>query len=201
MAKESAVVDEHSGHTGNEQVPKIQKSTSIAQYVHEWRKITSDSKVINMVQGIRLEFEDILPVQTSVPRPIKFSDKDSELIDLEIASFLKRGIISMCDHVEGEVISNIFFRPKRSGGIRIILDVSWLNTFLKFEHFKCETIYSTTELISNAAYMASVDLSDACFSCLIHPGHRTSNVWWKRPAILQVRPRPCGIEYDTFHSV
>ena len=117
------MVDEHSGHTGNEQVPKIQKSTSIAQYVHEWRKITSDPKVINMVQGIRLEFEDILPVQTSVPRPIKFSDKDSELIDLEIASFLKRGIISMCDHVEGEVISNIFFRPKRSGGIRIILDV------------------------------------------------------------------------------
>ena len=166
------MVDEHSGHTGNEQVPKIQKSTSIAQYVHEWRKITSDPKVINMVQGIRLEFEDILPVQTSVPRPIKFSDKDSELIDLEIASFLKRGIISMCDHVEGEVISNIFFRPKRSGGIRIILDVSWLNTFLKFEHFKCETIYSTTELISNAAYMASVDLSDAYFSCLIHPGHR-----------------------------
>ena len=67
--------------TGNVQVPQIQTSTSIAQYVHEWRKITSDQKVINMVQGIRLEFEDILPVQTSIPRPIKFSDKDSELID------------------------------------------------------------------------------------------------------------------------
>ena len=99
--QESAVVDKHSGHTGNAQVPQIQTSTSIAQYVNEWKKITSDPKVITMVQGIRLEIVDTLPVQTSIPRPIKFSDKDSELIDLEIASFLKRGIISRSDDVEG----------------------------------------------------------------------------------------------------
>ena len=111
------MVDEHSGHTGNVQVPQIQNSTSMAQYVNEWKIITSDPKVLSMIQGIRLEFEDALPVQTSIPKPIKFPDTDSELIDLEIASFLKRGIISRCDHVEGEVISNIFFRLKRSGGI------------------------------------------------------------------------------------
>ena len=33
-----------------------------------------------MIQGIRLEFGGALPVQTSIPGPIKCSDKDSEVI-------------------------------------------------------------------------------------------------------------------------
>ena len=127
-----------------------------------------------MIQGIRLEFGGALPVQTSIPGPIKCSDKDSEVIYLEMASFPKRGFFQSATMLTRRSYLTPFSGLRDHGGKRIILIVSWLNTFLKFEHFKCGTInfYSTTELISNGAYMASIGLSDAYFSCLIHPSDR-----------------------------
>ena len=136
---------------------------NISNYLDEWRKLTSDPRVIAMVQGCRLEFE-IIPQQTNVPSPIKFSEKDKALINAEITEFKQNGIISKCEHVEGEVISNIFCRPKKLGKVRIILDLSWLNTFLHYEHFKMETIFTSIDLISKGVYLASIDLSDAYFS-------------------------------------
>ena len=60
-----------------------------------------------MIQGIRLEFEDVLPVQTPIPKPIKFSDKDSEPIDPD--SFLVEQTFDQCFSCLAETLK--FFLP------------------------------------------------------------------------------------------
>ena len=60
-----------------------------------------------MVRGCKLEFE-IIPQQTNAPSAIKFSESDKALINVEIFYFKGKCIIAKYEHVEGEVISNIF---------------------------------------------------------------------------------------------
>ena len=45
-----------------------------------------------------------------------------------------------------------FYELQRSGGIKVILDISWLTTFIKVENG--QTIYSTTDLSTNELFMA-----------------------------------------------
>ena len=74
-----------------------------------------------------------IPIQKTVPKPIKFSKEEEEKINLEIARFLEHEIIQKVnENSESEYISNIFFRPKKEGKIRIKLDLKNL-TFIIIE--------------------------------------------------------------------
>ena len=57
-----------------------------------WRKITSDPWVLETVSGYHLEF-DTLPVQSVLPRPPPFSEREKQLIDEEITKLLTKGAI------------------------------------------------------------------------------------------------------------
>ena len=69
-----------------------------------WRKITSDPWVLETVSGYHLEF-NTLPVQSVLPRPPPFSEREKQLIDEEITKLLTKGA---CPY---EFISNIFLVP------------------------------------------------------------------------------------------
>ena len=109
--------------------------------------------------------EDI-PSQKVIPKPIKFSHEEQEQINKEIDSFLECGIIEKINEInEGEFISNIFFRPKKDGKIRIILNLKNLNkNFLEKVHFKMETLQSAINAMRKNCYFGSVDLAEAFYS-------------------------------------
>ena len=81
---------------------------------------------------------DELPTQNTVPKPIIFSPDEQDRINLEINRFLHCKIIEKVnDTIKGEYISNTFFRPKKDGKIRIILNLKNLNKiYLGKIHFK-----------------------------------------------------------------
>jgi len=56
-----------------------------------WRKSTSDPWVLETVSGYHLEF-DTLPVQSVLPRPSHFSEREKQLID-EITKLLTQGLL------------------------------------------------------------------------------------------------------------
>ena len=122
------------------------------------------------MKGIELEFEE-LPKQNYVPRPYKLG-QHSDKVDMEINRFEKLNIIEKCDHVEGEVISNIFCRDKRSGGIRIIGDFKNVNNRIVYKKFKQSTLSSTLELVRPGSFMCSIDLTDAYYCVNVKPKHR-----------------------------
>ena len=48
----------------------------------------------------------------------------------------------------GQFISTAFQRYKKSGKVRIILNLSDLNTFLRYQKFKMGSIYTVTQIVT-----------------------------------------------------
>lgn len=125
--------------------------------------MTTDQHILDAVLGYTLQF-DAQPYQIIVPQPIKFGTQETAAIDAEIAKFVAKGIVEESVHEKGEFISRIFTRPKKNGNLRVILDLSRLNEFIEYHHFKMDTFESSLKLVTPNCYMASVDLQDAYFS-------------------------------------
>lgn len=109
---------------------------------------------------------DELPTQNTIPKPITFSPDEQDRIDQEINRFLHCKIIEKAnDTTKGEYLSNIFFRPKKDGKIRIILNLKSHNqNYLEKIHFKMETLQSAIDAMRKNCYFGSVDLSEAFYS-------------------------------------
>ena len=84
----------------------------------------------------------------------------------------KKGVIEKTGEDPQQFVSNIFPRPKKDGGCRIILDLTLLNTFVQYKHFKMDTFYTAMQLVSTGCYMATIDLKDAYYSVPIHHSFR-----------------------------
>ena len=73
-----------------------------------WSKLTSDSFILECINGVKIEF-DSDPIQYRAPNEIKCNISERLLIDLEVHSYLKKGIVSKVDHCSGEFFSQNFF--------------------------------------------------------------------------------------------
>ena len=71
----------------------------------------------------------------------------------DLEKYLGLGIISKAEHSEGEFVSKIFSRPKKNGEIRIILDLSVLNEYIKYEHFKMGNFNTAIALVSENCFL------------------------------------------------
>ena len=134
-------------------------------YQEKWAEISNDRWVRNTIRGYKIEIEE-LPVQTNIPKPIQFSPVEQILIDTEIKRFLECGIIErVYEPCKNEFISNIFFRPKKDGRVRIILNLKAFNeNFLEKIHFKMETLQSAIDAMRKDCFFGSVDLAEAFYS-------------------------------------
>ena len=60
----------------------------------------------------------------------------------------------------GDFVSNVFLRPKKSGGVRLILDLSGFNEYVTYTKFKMETLKDILASIVPNCFMAVGDLQD-----------------------------------------
>ena len=154
--------------------PRPSVGGRLQQFYGRWAEITSDPFILSAIQGYEIEFEEnCIPPNRSKPYfQFKRSQKEFDDINTEIDNLLAKNVIETCDHQEGEFLSNIFTRPKKNGGVRVILDLTELNKNLKVQHFKMDTIHTAAQLITKGSFLASVDLRDAYYSVPIHSDHR-----------------------------
>ena len=142
-------------------------------YIENWRKITSDENILDIVQHCHFEFdEDFSDCQFHVFQGGKFTESESIAIDNEISSLLAMNVITEVDHSEGEVISPIFIVPKKDGEYRMILNLKKLNEKVSYHHFKMDTFETALKLIKRNVFMASVDIRHAYYSISVAVGHR-----------------------------
>ena len=125
--------------------------------------MTCDPLILQLVSGAKLNFTRHVK-QNKAAIPIKCNYEDKCKIDTEIDKYVKLGIVEKTTHSQGEFISNIFPRPKKSGGVRIILNLKPLNIDIEYQHFKMENFKTVVNLIEENCYMASIDLQDAYYS-------------------------------------
>ena len=70
-----------------------------------------------------------------------------------------------------EPINFVSWIPKedqKDGNYRMKLNLKKSNIFLRFQHYKLESIKDAYELITESCYFVSVDLKDAYYSILMH---------------------------------
>ena len=137
-------------------------------YYKEWEKYTSDPTILEIVDGYKLKFvNNCPPFQEYRPRPYKLKLDEIPEINKEIQKLFKRGVIEPTLPEYGDFVSNIFTRPKKDGTLRMILDLSRLNDFIQYHHFKMDTFDVAAKLVTRNCYMASLDLKDAYYSISI----------------------------------
>ena len=102
----------------------------ITESISNWQMITSDKEILTSVRGAAIEF-DTQPYNTKRPQST-FSAEESAIIDSEVAKLLSKNVIETTDHTPYEVISNIFIRPKKDGGYRLILNLKGLLQFVTY---------------------------------------------------------------------
>ena len=67
--------------------PEPPLSGRLRKYINFWRTITSDRKVLQLIQGVKFEFESI-PHQTKLPREIKMSLQEEQAMDEKVNELL-----------------------------------------------------------------------------------------------------------------
>lgn len=133
-----------------------------------WKALTTDTWVLNTVQGYQIHFDNI-PSQSFLPKEITFSPEEQLLVDKEVQNMSDLGAIVPSQNEDGQFISNIFLVPKPNNKFRPVINLKALNEFVHYEHFKQETFPYVLELIEKDEYFVSLDLKSAYFSIPIHP--------------------------------
>ena len=138
------------------------RAGQILCYMYAWKQITHDPWVLQIGNGFPLPFVQI-PVQIE-PFPYKLSDQEKLSADVEIEKLLKKRVLEQVEDIQGQVISNIFFRPKKDGSFRMILDLTWVNKHIEYVHFKMHSLNTAKDMMRENCLMASIDLKDAYYS-------------------------------------
>ena len=121
----------------------------VAQHFPAWAKITSDKGILAHITGVEIECTEE-PVQTGPPGQ-KFLPHEHQILDGEIAKLVDKGVIQKVQQEGKQFISNIFLRLKPDGTHHLILNLKEFNESVVSHHFKMDSIYSITKLVTKTA--------------------------------------------------
>ena len=81
------------------------------------------------------------PVAISVHQP-QFTKVGENALQMVLEDVLEKQVIKRSTHETGEFISPVFLRPRKSGKLRLKLNLKKLNENMRPIHFKMDTIRS-----------------------------------------------------------
>ena len=148
------------------------KAGRLSQYLPEWRKLTTDTTILQYVRGVRIEFKGHQPPPANEGICVTQQPQNISVVRTEIHKLLAKGVIVQSQHEPDEFISPIFLLPKKDGTYRMILNLKRFNQYVAYHHFKMDTLDTVIKLMKPGCYMASIDLRDAYYTVAIHPDHQ-----------------------------
>ena len=161
-------------------------------FYNKWENLTTDSFILNIVKGCKI---DLLqqPSQMHVSKQKQFSAKEATFIEAEISKLLAKQVIIPSHHEKGEYISTIFLTPKKDGSFRLILNLKRFNKFVRYQHFKMESLKQVIQMIKPDCFMASLDIRDAYYSVAIHESHQKYLKFHFKGQLYQFTCMPNGL--------
>ncbi|MPC72277.1 hypothetical protein E2C01_066576 [Portunus trituberculatus] len=92
---------------------KVFEAGRLHYFINEWRKITNDPAILDIVTGCHLDIKvDEINNLFSGELEYIFNDTESHIISEEIDRLLKLKVIQVMQRMKGQVISPIFFETK-----------------------------------------------------------------------------------------
>ena len=148
------------------------RAGNIRNYAHNWKKLTSDKNIIDIVtDGLKLNFIDY-PPQGSEPFEYPRGQNEHYTINEEVNKLLAKEVIKPCDREAGEYFSSLFTRDKKDGTYRTILNLKSLNQECDTAHFKMESLKQALYMVRRGHFLASIDIKDAFYSVPVNEYHR-----------------------------
>ena len=135
----------------------------VGRAAHIWHLFTPDKWVLDMVKGLTIELA-ALPTQEAIPDSTSHNPGLNALLSEQIDIMLKQNIIEPAMPSPRSFVSHMFLRPKADGSYRPILNLSGLNEFTIYRHFKMDHLSSVMRMVPKDSYMASIDITSAYFS-------------------------------------
>ena len=118
-------------------------------YLHNWKEITSDPFILDLVRGSQIPITNMRDVhEQSLTTPKNEIKKhQGNIMDEEVQKLIQSGVIERSEHEEGEIISSVFLVEKNDKSFRMILNLKEFNKNVEYEHFKLENLYSAISLM------------------------------------------------------
>jgi hypothetical protein len=147
-------------------------------------------------RGLELQFKQLPPLSES-PIPFSVSSDPHKRLRLseEVSVLLQKAAIEQVptSSLGPGFYSRLFLVPKKKGGMRPVIDLSILNTYLVVPHFKMETNRSIRASMLPGMWSTSLDLTDAYFHCLISVAFRKYLRFEWDNKVFQFRALPFGL--------
>ena len=156
---------------------------------NRWGEITEDSWVLSVVRkGYKIPFVN-KPFLS--PTPIFLQQTESLALVEEVNKLLHKGAV---EKIEPEgFYSSIFLVPKKNGKLRLIIDLSRLNTFLDIQSVRMETANKVRQAIQPNDWAFSLDLTDAYLHVPIHLQSRKLLRFCLKGQAYQFKALPFGL--------
>ena len=128
------------------------RAGGIKGHYSEWRKLTSDRNILDIVQySLKINFTSDPPEKAPFEYPR--SAVEIETINEEIEKLINKCVVSpSITDEEGEYFSNLFIRPKKDGTYRTILNLKFLNKECDTKHFKMESLKQALHMVQPFSY-------------------------------------------------
>ena len=112
--------------------------------------------------------------------------KEKEIINSEIQKLLDGRVIAQGDREANDFFSTVFTRKKKDGSSRTILNLKYLNEFVRYRHFKMAPPTDVFKTIKKDVWIASVDLKDTFFTVPVNVSHQKIFQGWVVSKLLQI---------------
>ena len=133
----------------------------VFQFFRQWKSITSNRYVLNIVQGHHIQLRLHHPLFHNFQQ---FNSKASAahhlIIQKEVDEVLAKGEVETSSGGV-DFSSSLFVIPKHTGGLWPILNLKWFNCYLQIPPFQIPTIRHVQQLIQCGDFAFSMELQDA----------------------------------------
>ncbi|KYN22223.1 hypothetical protein ALC57_05384, partial [Trachymyrmex cornetzi] len=143
----------------------------LALFFDHWKILTSDPMVLGTVKGYQIPFSSVPLPRPSLIEP-SFSAQKASTCDTEVMRLLQKGTIEVVTPLADQFLSPFFVIKKSSGGMRFILNLRDLNSYINPSHFKLEDWRTVIRLMLPGFKLAIIDLEDAYLLIPIHKSFR-----------------------------
>ena len=148
-------------------LPSVPVGGRLTQFLHHWEKFTTDVWVLSVIRGgLDLVFQERPPLSDSPIPMSQTSDKEKfRLLSEEVQSLLLKSVIEEIPPTQSTpgFYSRLFLVPKKTGGMRPVIDLSILNSYLSVPHFKMETNRLIRACILPGIWTTTLDFSGVYF--------------------------------------
>ena len=131
------------------------------KFFDQWKSITSNRFVLNMVRGHHLQLRSHPPFFHDFQHfNVKVAAAHHPVIQKEIDELLAKGAIEPSSN-GASFYSSMFVVPKHTGGLHPILSLKHFSRFMHIPSFKMPTLKHVWQLIQQGDFAFSIDLRNA----------------------------------------